>query len=347
MNAPLARLLAALLSAGFCLGPAARAQEVKPEDRNAAIRYATIAYTHLPDLFAKTGDVDMTKVGFDAAALPADFKAALDALKADGGETVRQVMEATKLRKCDFEPPWEQGVEVLLPHLGKMRTYTRLLRADARRLEIEGDADAAAERLAAMVRLARHATNDHILISALVGTAIGNAAMLETEDALAAGRLTRSARATVLAAISTLDSDDPFAIKPALRGEQRWILEWVKATFRGPDAGKKLVATGYLSPGESDRSSKTLAAIQAISNMNEKQLHEAADRATQYYDKTISVWSKPDAAEQLKSAEADLERGEFGHIAQVFAPAVTKAFDASRKAESRITALKQKLAATE
>jgi hypothetical protein len=292
----------------------------------------------------------MSKVGFDSAALPADFKAAAEAIKSDGSDTVGQLIEASKLRKCDFEIAWEQGVAVLLPHLGSMRSDARLLRVNARRLEIAGDADAAAERLAAMIRMARHASNDDILISSLVGAAICSLAIDETEAALSAAKLTPSARQTILAAISTLDRDDPFAMKPAIRGEQRSTLGWIKTTFRGPDAGKKLVATGYLELSEPSnapaaKSSQIRAAIQAIGQMNEKQLDAAVDLASPYYDQALAAWDKPDAVEQLKALGERIEKGEFGPIGQVFAPAASKARQSALKSENRIAAIKQKLAA--
>jgi len=338
-----------VLAAGLMFAPAVVAQEVKPQDRNAALRYATIAYSAAPDLFAKAGEADVSNAGFDLASAPEVFRAAAHAIEMDSGNTVGQLIEASKLKKCDFEVAWEQGVGALLPHLGRLRADARLLRADARRMEMAGKADEAAERLAAMIRISRHANEDHILISSLVSAAISSLALEETEAALAAGKLTPSARATILDALNTLDKDDPFAMKPAIRGEQRWTLGWVKSAFHGDDAGKKLVATGYLDfPGDAKGSTpkQTNPAVEAIGKMNEKQLHDAADLASTYYDKIIAVWNTADAVKTLETMSKDVENGQYGPIGCVFAPAGSKARASSLKAEKLITDMKQKLAVT-
>src|SRR5436190_1981942 len=144
---------AILFAAGLALSPFASAQTVKPADRNAAIQYATVFYTADADLFAKASDVDMAKVGFDKAALPDDFKAVAELLRTKGDGPVGQLLEASRLRKCDFELAVEKGMMVLMPHLGKMRNAVRLLRVDARRHLLDGDAAGAAERIAAIVRI--------------------------------------------------------------------------------------------------------------------------------------------------------------------------------------------------
>jgi hypothetical protein len=338
--------LALFLAAGLGLSPLARAQEmVKPENRNAALRYATIAYSGDRDLFTKTGDVDMSKVGFDAASLPADFQAACAALKAEGSGTVGQLLEATRLSKCDFEIAWEKGVMVLLPHLGKLRADARLLRVDARRLEIAGDSEGAAERLAALIRMSKHAAGDDILISSLVGVAICNLAIEETDAALAAGKLTPAGAHAILAALDTLDHTDPFHMKGALRGEQRWSLQWVKANFHGADAGKQLVATGVLTMDEGGVSHEVSDAARAIGLMNEAQLDAAVDLASPYYDKAIAAWDAPDAPAQLEALAQRVTNGEFGPIGRIFTPAISKCRESATKADARIASIRAKLIA--
>ncbi len=337
----LVHLAAVSIAASLWLAPSVLGQ-VKKEDRNAALRYATIAYSTHADLFKKTGEADLTAAGFDLDKAPEDFHTAVASIEQDGNETIKQLIEATKLRKCDFEPAWEEGVALLLPHLGKMRSYARLLRVDARRCAMIGDADGAAERLAAMVRLANHAKEDHILISSLVGAAIGVLAITETEAALDAGKLTASAKATVLAAFDSLDQDDPFAMKPAIRGEQRWTLDWVKSNFRGDDAGQKLIATGLLHT-TSDNSPPN-PVIRVISKMNEAELHAAVDRARPHCDTAIAVWNNPDVVEQLNTLDKKVADGDFGPLASILAPSFTKARSTAEKTHKSIEQIKQRLA---
>lgn len=339
--------LACCLSASLVLAPCAMAQGVKPEDRNAALRYATIAYSANPELMDKARDADAGLAGFDLAAAPDAFKAAARAIEVDGSSTVGQIIEATRMKKCDFEVPWENGVSVLLPHLGKMRSQARLLRVDARRLAMMGDADGAAERLAALVRLSRHAAGDHILISSLVGIAICSLAIEETGMQFEAGKLTPGAKATILASLNALDRDDPFSMKAALRGEQRWTFDWIKAKFHGDDAGKKLVGTALLQEPIKDKSARPPSDpnLDAIAKLNEQALHAAADQALPLYEKMLGVWNDPEAVTKLTAISKDIEGGTYGPLAKVLAPNAANARKSTTRIDKDIAEMKQKLGA--
>jgi hypothetical protein len=329
-----------LALACLCLPHVAPAQPVRPEDRNAAIRYAEVFYTAAPDLLTKTNEVDVSKVGFEPGAVPADFAAAAEQLKSGGDAVVIPLLEASAMERCDFQIPFEKGIGVLLPHLSKFRACARLLRVDARRLEIAGEGDGAGERLAAMIRMSGHVGNDHILISSLVGAAICNLALEESEAALDAGKLPPAARERIVAALDRLDQHDPFAMKAAMRTEQRLTTQWVKATFRGADAGRQLVATGYLTQPDSPSST----AAQTIALMNENQLHAAVDLLTPYYGKLLAAWDQPDSVQQLEALSRRVEQGEFGPLGRLMAPSVAKARASALKIEQRIRDVRAKLA---
>jgi hypothetical protein len=329
-----------LILACMCLTPIADAQTVRPEDRNAAIRYGEVFYSASPDLLTKASDLDMSKVGFVAGAVTPEFTAVSEQLKTGGDAAILPLLEASALKRCDFEIAFEKGIGVLMPHLPKFRACARLLRVDARRLEIAGSGDAAAERLAALVRMSGHVANDHILISSLVGEAICSLAIEETEAGLDAGKLSPAARDRILRALDALGTDDPFAMKAAMRTEQHLTAHWVKATYHGADAGKQLVASGYISdpsvPG---------AAAQTIALMNENQLHAAVDLLSPFYDKLLAVWDQSDSVQQLEALARRVEQGEYGPIGRVLAPAVSKARASDLKVQQRIRVLREKLSA--
>jgi cytochrome c551/c552 len=325
-------------AAGSLVSPAS-AQETRPENRNAAIRYATIFYTVDSDVLAKAAELDMSAVGYDKAKTPEAFKQAAEVIRTKGEGTVGELLEASRMNKCDFELAYEKGFMVMLPHLSKMRSSVRMLRVDSRRVLLEGDDVGAAERLAAMIRMAGHARNDRTLISSLVSAAICSVTLDETEAALQAEKLTPEARAIIASALDKIGTDDPFAMKAAIRGEQRLTALWIKQTFHGEAAGKKLVETGLISTTEGN-----LKASQAIAVMNEAQLTTAVDVLNPYYDQVLAAWDKPDAVQQLESLAQRVTNGEFGPMGQVLAPAVSKARAASLKGEKRIQEVKQKLA---
>lgn len=326
--------LALILAATPFIAPgAALAQPVKPADRNAALKYAAVFYSTGPEVNQKISDTDVSKAGFDAAAAPAEFTAAAAEVKTYQAN-IQTLIDASKLRRCDFEIEYERGIGATLPHLSKVRSAARMLRVDARRLAMAGDAAGSAERLATIVRMANHTAGDDILISSLVAAAMINLAIEEGQAQFQAGKLTPATAAPLVEALKALNPGDPFHTKDAMRGEQRITLGWVKQSFHGDDAGRQLtqneavVATQLA--GENAEAARTIAA------MNQAQLYAAVDLLSPYYDLVIAAWDKPDSVAQLEALGRRVSNGEFGPLGQVFAPAVSRARQSSLRGEERI-----------
>jgi hypothetical protein len=332
---------ALILAAGLLLTPMAIAQTVRPEDRNAAIKYAAVFITQAPDVLEATGALDMSTVGFDREKLPADAVKVFKLLEDTGQDSIGRLIEATRLAKCDWELPMEEGWYVLLPHLSKMRASARLLRADARRLAINGDAAASVERLAAMVRMAQHSARDHVLISSLVAAAIANIAAEEAEAQVDAGTLPAANRAALAAAFRPVLEEDAFRMKQAIRGEHRISLEWVKTKFRDDRAGQAFAEemAGMQGSAPMPESTKSIPA------MNGTQLAAAVDLLSPYYVQAIDAWDKPDAAERLELLTHRVEGGEFGPIGELLAPSLNKAKQSEQRVLGRVKAAIEKLEA--
>jgi hypothetical protein len=102
-----------------------------------------------------------------------DNPGALHPMLAQHSADIERVIEATKLPRCDFGVRYEDGLNAMMPHLGQLRGLARVLRADATRLSAAGDAQGAARRIAAMLRLAAHITaGGRSQIELLVGCAV-------------------------------------------------------------------------------------------------------------------------------------------------------------------------------
>ncbi|HRQ72612.1 MAG TPA: hypothetical protein PLU35_06255 [Phycisphaerales bacterium] len=117
---------------------------------------------------------------------------------------------AAAMEECDFGLDFDHGFELLLPHLGKMRMAARLIASDAVRLAEAGQADEAAERLAALYGIARHVADDGTLISSLVGAAVAALANQGVERLLSEGKMGEAGRVALEAAFERLGDDDPF-----------------------------------------------------------------------------------------------------------------------------------------
>ena len=90
---------------------------------------------------------------------------------------LRQVKLASRRERCDWELPIrEQGVDVLailLPEIQASRTIARLIALDARLQIAQGKLSQAVTTLRTGYTLARHVGEQNLLISGLVGLAIG------------------------------------------------------------------------------------------------------------------------------------------------------------------------------
>ncbi len=114
--------------------------------------------------------------------LPRPMRGAIQAYLKDTAEILKLLHEAAKLEGCKFDLKLEDGVDMLLPHLSKVRQGARLLALEAIERTEAGDADKAAESLVAALRLGRALKDEPVLISGLVRVA---------SDAIAARQVER------------------------------------------------------------------------------------------------------------------------------------------------------------
>src|ERR1043165_3048229 len=164
------RILAVLALAGTAATSAmAQALHPEPKDRNAALVYASAFYAFINrELTDKVDAVEVSEVGTepDPSKQGEKYQAAAKEVS-ENHLAIETLLRASKMTKCDFELPFENGINVLLPHLSLMRKSARLLRFDARRMLIDGKPNEAAERIAAIYRMAGPLQSDSVLINTL------------------------------------------------------------------------------------------------------------------------------------------------------------------------------------
>jgi hypothetical protein len=254
----------------------------------------------------------------------------------DADGAIHTVLRAGPLADCRFGMEWSQGVEALLPHLGKVRDTARLLSADLRRLSAESRPAAAAERLVGLIDLSRHAGSEPVLISALVSVAVFNVAADDADWLAPRAQLGPDDRAKVRAALDRMDAADPFNIKAAIRNEKRWAAEWLAEQATGPQAGAKVVRNLQgMGPGDNAEALKLAA-------MDEAQVKALTDLAGSYYDQALAAFDAPDAEARLKALERDAAAGKYGVIVQVIGPAFGKVLAAHTKGLARLQDLRQR-----
>ena len=235
---------------------------------------------------------------------------------------IRQLLRATRIRECDWGVEYSQGFGALMPHLGKLRAATRVLAADSRRLAADGKVEDAAERVAAIFRMARHAAQDPVLISSLVGLAIHNAGKAELEWLATNGHLSDAGRKNIGDAVEQIPASDPFRFHDAIKMERDIALEWIKKEFTGPAAGRRFLEQFAMPANDDD------AAAAEVGKYNAEQLAEGVDMMRPAYDEAIAAWGKPDAVERLRAIEGRVNSGEFGPVAKLMFPALNRSHEA-------------------
>jgi hypothetical protein len=149
-----------------CFGPVAPAAAYPPDPNNAALLYYQ-AFLLIP----QTDDRAVS----DLVANVANGTAAPDDKVRDYVAKCRSAIDyavtASNLPHCDWGLAYSRGFSALLPHLGQARSLARLVLADARILNADGDYRQALERCLAVYRMAGQ-LGDNVLISVLVSAAI-------------------------------------------------------------------------------------------------------------------------------------------------------------------------------
>ena len=312
---------------------------VKPEDRNAAIIYLKATMDFPRETRTEVNDLNWDDVGSttDPAKLPTAFTAASKKLREGSMLWITLCVEASKLKKYDIENGYEGGVGMLLPHLSHMRALARAMRVEARQLAVEGKRDEAARLVATMIRMSRQVPNDRVLISSLVGLAIGKVGVAEGNALLGSGGLGDAARDDLRQAIASVLTDDPYQLRAAMESERDLFLEWFRlAVVRSPKAPD---AVAGLLGQQADP-----AVVAKIRELKGAALDAEIARAREAYDEVIRGWKSPDAQAALAGISRRVEQGDFGLIARIAMPSFNVGWKNSDQAVADLKALDARLA---
>jgi hypothetical protein len=290
-------------------------------DRNAALMYLKACLNLPKDLSEKIGEVDYDTCGTTTEALEANekFKAALalaETFKAD------EWVVASKQTKCDFEFAREEGMFLLLPHLGKFRVAARSLRFLARHEGAAGNVEVAADYLASVIRMGNHITTDGFLISNLVAEAIDLHAMDEMKLLAKNDRVTASALNTMLSALDTIDSKDPLLMKQSIESERDTMFASIASKCTGPQAGE-LLANQIIPMQDRDDAAATVRR-QIIERMDEKAIAEDIRLGRKAYDDLLAVWDEPNALERFGTIETEIAANKYGVLASAISPSLSR-----------------------
>lgn len=197
-------------------------------------------------------------------------------------DVIADIIAATKIEHCDSHVDLARGFDVLVPHLGHMRAMARMLQNDANRIMSSPDGPhAAAERLAALIRLGRHSGRDPMLIDKLVCMSILGLA----SESIAAwkNKIPIEDRRAILTELEAVKTARLFDMKPVLQQELTVTVAAVRqeTEFKVPDRDGITIAPAER-PGVID----------------------ALEHA---YHSVEALWDKPDAEHKIAVTLAALQ----------------------------------------
>ncbi len=196
------RVIAALLILIALLGPRAE----PPDKRNGATWYGR-AIESFPSVTDEEWELVNRYRAHPAGVPPAQLRQVLARFDRAMGYAQR----GARQKYSDYQHDYAQGFALTLPHLGKMRTLARVMQADALVKLHDGQAAAAAGRIASIYRMGNHVGQDRIVISSLVGQVVWQTGDEALQTMLDRGALGPVEADEVLRAAESLPSTDPFS----------------------------------------------------------------------------------------------------------------------------------------
>lgn len=320
---------------------------ILPERRNAAVAYLQACLMVSREQLRQVGEVDWDNVptralSADQAAsdqkLPESFTTAQSIVR---GEWLDAVARGSMTVHCSFEVPVEEGLGVLLPHLGQMRSLARAVRVRVRSELLAGNGAEAVRWLGVGVRLGEHVARDPVLISSLVGVAIVRLMIEEAGVVLDSGVLEPADRAALDAELARLQTDDVLHMRRAIRGEREIFLGWVGKQYEDDATTAKLLSELVMFNVEVEDERTLMAA--SLRTMTPAQRAADMDKAHAMYDQLMRAFEQGDRA-AIERLEQAVKQGEHGITASLLMPAVSKAWQSGEDLRGSIAAFRARMA---
>ena len=251
-----------------------------------------------------------------------------------GGRTVGALLGAARSGGAEWGVDLSAGPGTLVPHLGEMRASAKIVAGDALRCAAAGDGAGAGERAAAVFRMSMQSSGDEILISSLVGMAVGNLGVQLTEQLIDGGSIGAAEAAVVLGAIRAGEGADRYAMEDAIVGEWRLMSEFIVKHAPAEDPG------GWLM--EQAGFAEDAPAAEKLLSMSRSEMMRELGGFAEYHADLLAAWKARDSA-ALEEAERGVEAGAYGVLTELLGATLTRAYASDRESEKRLGALVERL----
>ncbi|MGD1915825.1 MAG: hypothetical protein ACFCBV_06535 [Phycisphaerales bacterium] len=320
-------------------------------DRNAALDYWSLIEMRHGELYGAMFDdrllaiLDEMQPKPESGAEPINEPAEL----AEGG-TYGELLErhslfldnierASSVEACDFQIRYEDGFDMMLPHLGGIRPLVRLLVVDARRLALSGHEERAARRLVAALAIARHLVGDRHLISSMVAISAFETTVLECHWLLDRVDDTAEVRELIATGLSGFVIGDTFGIVPAILTEVN-STRLIAKRYKGPNAAVEYGLAGMSETAdEEDRALRGEYWRLFVGDRFE----EEVDLAVTAFDELLAAWKSDNPTEALKVFRERIRDGEYGDVAPTVMPWYQNVYRVDSRARNELQRIRERV----
>lgn len=307
------RVALAVLTALLCCSTFATAQD---EDTSNAATWYRRAYERLGGITPEqwTLIIEYQKVGGPPSAEVRDVLRRYQPAIAD-------LHRAAGQARSDFGLDYSQGVYMTMPHINGVRNLLRLTAADAAMRLADGDGAGAAAEIVALHRIGDHLSDDRIMMSSIMSSA-----MLRVADGLIASGFDAAVfgeaeSAALLGSLRSFDARDPIGAVDALAGEQFIAAQTLREAI---ESGDEAAFTQFVEIFGLDEEQTA-----GFRRMSPETLRAEIDSYGGVMDRLVAAFGDDDAdaarAEIARIADA-CDRGEFGLVASILAPALENCY---------------------
>jgi hypothetical protein len=178
--------------------------------------------------------------------LPPATRTIIQAYLKDHVDALKLLHRAAEKEGCRFDLNFEDGVGMLLPHLGKTRAAARLLALQAIERTAAGQTEEAADSLIAGLRLGGALKNDPILISGLVRIACD--AIITRQLQRWASRCRPKAETLKRVEAALAEEADPDMVKHWILGERCFGMDAYRTYVLGPNRAQGIAQMAGVLP---------------------------------------------------------------------------------------------------
>jgi hypothetical protein len=226
---------------------------------------------------------------------------------------------------CDWQLDYSQGLDLLVPHYGQLRSVQKMLHYSMRGEMDLGNSSAALTEMNAMFGITKHSAESDLLIGSLVAHSSFMFATINT--AIIDSATEAQYVETILASVDRFKEFDPFGVRENISNEKDITLNWLNNTENQDFAFFQSITDQPIDTSTIDIDAEIKQYSYAIGEM----------------EKIFQIKDKNEALAAAKELDKELQNGEMGFLATALCPTATNLLKHAFEGEELVSDFKQLL----